>query len=186
MPKFPLLPITALAAALMLCAPMAHADTPVSYTENGNALFTVDAPDFWTVHVGGPRDLADPKTEQRRPVSRLIGLQPSTEPRLWVGFISPAGVRNFSDAKDYLAEIGPFLVKDPVIDKRAERVIGGRSSQTVSGRGRRDGRAVNFTAIAIDLPNNRMAISVVVMEAGLDQNSLAGVNRMFESFRVGR
>lgn len=186
MPTLPSLLIATLAAALSIAVPAALADTPVSYTENGKALFTFDAPDFWTVHVGGPRDLSDSRIARTRSVSRVIGLQPATEPGLWVGFISPAGVRNFAEAKAYLSDIGPFLVRDAEIDKRTDRVIGGRPARTLSGHGMRDGRTVNFTAIAIDLPHNRMAISVVVMEAGLDQGSLASVNRMFASFRVGR
>lgn len=186
MPMIPSLSITALAAVLSLGALVAQADTPVSYTENGKALFSFNAPDFWTMHVGGPRELSDPAINQTRSVSRVIGLQPATEPRIWVGFISPSGVKNFADAREYLSEVGPFLVKDSEIDDRADRVIGGRAARTVSGRGKRDGKAVNFTAIAIDLPHDRMAISVVVMEAGLDQDSLAGVNRMFTSFKAGR
>lgn len=186
MPTLPFLSIATLAAALSLAAPVVQADTPVSYTDNGSTLFSFDAPDFWTVHVGGPRDLSDPKIDQSRSVSRVIGLQPATEPGLWVGFISPAGVKDFADVRAYLSDIGPFLVEDAEIDKRAERVIGGRPARTLSGHGKRKGKAVNFTAIAIDLPSNRMAISVVVMAAGLDQDSLAGVNRMFASFRVGR
>lgn len=185
MPMIPRLSIATFAAALSLTALVAQADTPVSYTEKGKALFSFDAPDFWTVHVGGPRDLSDPKVNQSRSVSRLIGLQPATESKIWVGFISPAGVTDFADAKEYLSEIGPFLVKNAEIEKRTEKVIGGRPARTVSGSGNRDGKAVNFTAIAIDLPHNRMAISVVVMEAGFGQDNLAGVNRMFASFRVG-
>lgn len=186
MPMSRLLSIPSLVFALMLAAPMVQADTPVTYTENGRALFSFEAPDFWSVRVGGPRDLSDPKIEQSRGVSRLIGLHPVSEPHLWVGFISPEGVRDFADAREYLRDIGPFLVKDAKIDKRAKRVIGGRSAQTLAGHGKRDGKSVNFTAVAIDLPNNRVAISVVVMDAGLDPESLADVNRMFASFRAGR
>ncbi|MDK3074151.1 hypothetical protein QO034_13595 [Sedimentitalea sp. JM2-8] len=178
--------IAFLAGALMLSVPAARADTPVSYTDNGRTLFSFDAPDFWTVHVGGPRDLVDPATDEARAVGRVIGLQPATEPRLWVGFISPYGVNSFSQVQDYLKDIGPFLVEDAVVDRRNARTVAGRTARTISGQGRRNGKAVAFTAVAIDLPNDRMAVSVVVMEAGLDPARVEDVNRMFASLRVGR
>lgn len=186
MPTLPSLAAAILAVSLGLAASTAGADTPVSYTEGGSTLFTFDAPDFWTVHVGGPRDLADPRTRDTRPVNRVIGLQPATGQGVWVGFVSPPGVRTFSDARDYLAEIGPFLVKDSVVERRGERVIGGRAARTLAGHGRRNGRVVNFTAVAIDLPRDRMAIAVVMIEAGSPTDGIAGVNRMFASFRAER
>lgn len=180
------LSISTLACAGFLSPQIAVADTPVTYTDNGAALFSFKAPDFWTVHVGGNRSLTDEQSAETRTVSRVIGLQPETDPRLWVGFISPSGVRTFSDVRDYLTDIGPFLVKDAVVDDRKSRQIAGRDARTVSGSGRRDGKSVNFTAVAIDLPGNRMAISVVVMEAGVDPASVEDVNRIFASFRAGR
>ncbi|MBJ6370700.1 hypothetical protein [Sedimentitalea arenosa] len=177
---------SALATAALLLAPVAQADTPLTYTDNGKALFSLSVPDFWTVHVGGPRDLADPETGESRFVSRVIGLQPQTDPRLWVGLVSPFGVRDFAGVQKYLSEIGPFLVKDAVVEDLTRKTIAGRDARTLTGKGRRDGKTVHFTAVAIDLPANRMAVAVVVMEAGLDQASLADVNRMFASFRAGR
>ena len=186
MSRFRLLAAMAFALAGFLNAPMAIADTPVTYTDNGKALFSFKAPDFWTVHVGGTRELTDAKTGEIRSVSRLIGMQPETEKRLWVGFISPFGVRDFAGVRDYLTDIGPFLVKDAVVEDRVSRQIGGRAARTIAGNGKRDGKSVNFTAVAIDLPGNRMAVAVVVMEAGLDPASVEDVNRIFASFRVGR
>jgi hypothetical protein len=186
MPRFLSRTIASLACALTLSVPVALADTPVTYTDNGRALFSFDAPDFWTVHMGGPRELVDPATDESRVVGRVIGLQPATEPRLWVGFISPYGVSDFAQVQAYLTDIGPFLVKDAVVDKRTTRTVAGRPARIVSGQGRRDGKAVAFTAVAIDLPNDRMAVSVVVMEAGLDPAQVEDVNRMFASLRVGR
>lgn len=174
-----------LACAALFAAQSAVAETPVTYTDNGKALFSFSAPDFWTVHVGGNRALTDSQTEETRTVSRVIGLQPETEPGLWVGFISPLNVRTFDDVRDYLTDIGPFLVKDAIVGSRKSRRIAGRAARTISGSGRRDGKAVNFTAVAIDLPGNRMAVSVVVMEAGLDPASVNDVNRIFASFRAG-
>ncbi len=173
-----------LVLAALLPVTSAFAGTPVTYTDANRALFRFEAPDFWSVRTGGPRELTAPGTEDARGVSRVIGLQPVTEPRLWVGFISPYGVRNFEEAAEYLQDIGPFLVTDAAVDTRKKRQIAGRPARTIAGHGRRNGKNVNFTAVMIDLPNNRMAISVVVMEAGLDAANLEAVNAMFASFRA--
>lgn len=110
---FTLFRAIAAGAALALLAPLALADVPVTYRDAGRALFSFDAPDFWTVRSGGSRELTAPGSHEARQINRVIGLQPSTESRVWVGFMSPQGVRNFDQALFCLAEIGPFLVKDP-------------------------------------------------------------------------
>lgn len=172
------------ALALMLPAASAWADMPVTYKDGGRALFTVSAPDFWTIRTGGARDLAGPDGDDVREVSRIIGMHPVTDPRLWVGFVSPHGVRNIDEGAAYLRDIGPFLVKDAEIDSRKSRRVGGLPATTIAGHGTRKGKAVNFTAVLIDLPNGRIAISVVVMEPGVDPAEVADVNAIYSSFRA--
>lgn len=169
-----------------LLGSQAKADVPVTYTDAGRDLFRFDAPDFWTIRTGGARLLAAPGTEDERDVSRLIGLSPTTDPRVWVGFVSPQGISTFQQGVEYLRDIGPSLVKDTVTTTRKETRIGGLKAATFSGSGRRDGKSVNYTAILIDLPGNRIAISVVVMEPGIDADTLGVVNAMFNSFRATR
>jgi hypothetical protein len=171
------------ALALTLSAAPALADMPVTYKDEGRALFSVSAPDFWTVRAGGTRELAAPGGEAGE-VSRVIGMHPVSEPRVWVGFVSPQGMRNFDEATDYLRDIGPFLVKDVQVNSRKSHQIGGLPATSIAGHGKRKGKAVNFTAVMIDLPNGRMAISVVVMEAGVDPAIVADVNAIFASFRA--
>lgn len=170
-------------AALALSPLPVSADMPVTYRDAGRALFSVSAPDFWTVRAGGPRELAAPGDEPRN-VARVIGMHPVTEPRVWVGFVSPPGVSNFDEATEYLRDIGPFLVKKPQIDRQRSLRVGGRAAKSIAGHGTRKGRSVNFTAVLIDLPNGRMAISVTVMEAGVDPAITADVNAIYSSFRA--
>jgi hypothetical protein len=168
---------------LFLTTSQVWADMPVTYKEAGKPLFSVSAPDFWTVRVGGPRDLTDEGGKAHN-VSRLIGMHPVSEPRVWVGFVSPIGVGNFDEATEYLRDIGSFLVKDVQVDSRKSRQIAGLPAKSVAGRGTRKGKSVNFTAVMIDLPNGRMAISVTVMETGVDLAIVSDVNAIYSSFRA--
>lgn len=169
--------------ALMLAPSLASADMPVTYQDSGRSLFTVSAPDFWTVRAGGTRELTAPG-EEAKGVSRVIGMHPVSEPRVWVGFVSPKGVSNFGQAADYLRDIGPFLVKNAEVESRKSLKIGGLPARTIAGHGTRKGKSVNFTAVVIDLPNGRMAISVTVMESGADPEITADVNAIYSSFRA--
>ena len=163
-----------------------RADVPVTYTDAGQALFRFEAPDFWTMRTGGQRLLKAPDTEDERDVSRLIGLSPTTDPKVWVGFVSPQGISTFEQGVKYLSDIGPSLVENPVTTARKEKRVNGLKAATFSGTGTRKGKAVNYTAILIDLPGARLAVSVVVMEPGIDESTLGAVNAMLGSIRAAQ
>lgn len=175
----------AAAASVLLAAPL-QADMPVTYMDGGTALFHLSAPDFWNVRAGGPRQLTAPGEETQREVARVIGLEPTSEPHIWMGFVSPPGVSTFAEAADYLREIGPHLVQNAQASETRSLSIGGRPAQSVSGTGRRNGRSVSFSAVTIDLPHGRMAVAVTVLEAGVNPDLVADVNRIFASFRSAR
>ncbi len=176
-----------MAALALVCAPLvAQADMPVTYMQGDRALFHFDAPDFWTVRAGGPRELTAPGDAGPRAVVRVIGLQPTAEDKVWMGFVAPLGVSTFADAAEYLRDIGPHLVKDVTVSATQERRIGGRPARTLSGTGRRNGQSVTFTAVAIDLPRDRMAIAVTVFQAGSDPALIDDVNRVYDSFRAAQ
>ncbi len=159
---------------------------PLTYEDEGTPLFSVSAPDFWQVRTGGQRAITPPGSDEARLINRVIGLSPVTEDGVWVGFMSPHGVRGYEDALEYLRDIGPFLVKDAQVQDRERIRIGGRPAARIAGSGRRDGRSVGFTALIIDLPGDRVAISIVVMESGVDPGYAADVNAILASFRAGR
>ncbi|MBL4766632.1 MAG: hypothetical protein JKY94_02825 [Rhodobacteraceae bacterium] len=175
-----------LVLAIGLIGTPLRAEVPITYTDAGRALFRFDAPDFWTIRTGGARQLSAPDTEDERGVSRLIGLSPTADPHVWIGFVSPQGISNFAEGVEYLRDIGPSLVKDPVTTSRKERRVNGLKVASFAGTGTRKGKTVNFTAILIDLPGGRIAVSVVVMEPGFNADTLGAVNAIFNSFRAVR
>lgn len=174
-------------ACLALDAGAAQAEMPVTYMDGGRALFHIAAPDFWTVRVGGPRDLEGPGAEdETRPVARVIGLAPTADPHVWLGFISPPDVSDLDGGLAYLRDIGPHLVSKPEVIRRETTRIGGLPARLVAGHGRRRGRVVEFTATVIDLPGGRVAVSVAVIEAGADPALIDDVNAVHASFRAAR
>jgi hypothetical protein len=165
----------------------ALAGTPVTYTDAGRALFTVEVPDFWSLRTGGLRDLADPDaTEDIRDISRVFGMTPEAHDGIWVGLISPFGVSTLAEAREYLRDIGPFLVQGAVVSEPQPRRINGLPARSLRGSGRRNGAPIDFTVLAIDLPNGRVAIAVVVFEAGADTDVTADINAMLGSIRAAR
>lgn len=164
----------------------ALAEMPVTYQDGGKALFHLDTPDYWTARAGGPRLIAPPGSDELRATNRIIGFQPTAQDTAWVGFISPRGVRNLDEARVYLREIGSFLLTDPVVESGRQARIGGRPSLIFKGTGRRGGRSVGFTALAIDLPQNRVAIGIAVLEPGVDPAVVEATNRLIASFRTAR
>lgn len=163
-----------------------QAGTPLVYTDGNTPLFQVEVPDFWSVRTGGIRDLTAPNAEDVRDVSRIFGMTPESHDGIWVGFVSPHGVATLEGARNYLTEIGQFLVKDAVVAKTKTRRIAGLPAQTFSGTGSRDGKSLEFTAITIDLPNDRVAVSVVVFEAGSDADIINDINDMMASVKAIR
>ncbi|MCL6285055.1 hypothetical protein M3P21_16100 [Ruegeria sp. 2012CJ41-6] len=177
----------AVCAVLLAGLPAATlADMPLTYESDGRALFRLSAPDFWQVRAGGPRAIAAPETGEARLINRVIGLEPVADKGVWVGFMSPNGIRTLGQAEDYLSGIGRSLVKDPEVTGRSSITLGGLPAKRITGTGRRDGRAVSFTALLIDLPTNRVAISLAVIESGADPDLVNDVNAIYGSFRAIR
>ena len=173
-------PVFAICAAVWLGAtPVAQADTPVTYTEDGRGLFSFAVPDFWVLRTGGPREIEDTRLGDTRAVSRVIGMRPVTDDAVWMGFVSPAGVATIQDGIRYLRDIDKFLVKDPALSDTTDARIGGLPAKLFRGTGRRDGKGVSFTAAVIDLPGNRVAIAVAILRDGADPGYTDDLNAVF-------
>lgn len=170
-------------AALWLSGGGASADTPVTYTDNGRALFSFSVPDYWALRTGGPREIEDTELGDMRAVSRVMGVRPVTDDNVWMGFVSPAGVASIEDGLRYLEDIDKFLVKDPTVSETTSTRIGGMPARVIRGTGNRDGRGVNFTATIIDLPRNRVAVVVAILRDGADPAYVDDLNAVFASFR---
>jgi hypothetical protein len=171
-------------SVLALLPAATSAGTPVTYTDAGRALFMVEVPDFWSLRTGGLRDLAGPEADDIRDVSRVFGMTPDAHQGIWVGVISPHGVATLQEAADYLRDIGPFLVKNATVGVPEPRRVGGLPARSIKGQGTRDGKPVDFTVLAMDLPGARVAIAVVVIEVGADLEPLGDINRMLGSIRA--
>lgn len=160
----------------------AAAETPVTYTDAGRALFSFAVPDFWVLRTGGPRDIEDTQLGDPRAVARVMGIRPFTDESVWMGFVSPAGVTSIQDGLRYLDDIDKFLVNEPTVTSTSDTRISGLPAKVIRGTGKRDG-GVNFTATIIDLPRNRVAIAVTILRNGADPAYVDDLNAVFASFR---
>ena len=175
--------LAASAAIWVGLAGSGHAETPVTYSQGGQALFRFEVPDFWLLRTGGPRDIADTDLGDTRAVARVMGLRPVTDDKVWMGFVSPAGVATIQEGIRYLHDIDKFLVKDPQVTSTSDMSIGGRPAKVIRGTGSREGRGVSFTATVIDLPRDRVAVSVAVISDGADPAYADELNAVYASFR---
>ncbi len=175
----------ALATAVLAFWPaFSCAGTSLSYTDGDRPIFSIEVPDFWTARVGGDRRLTPPGEDAPREVKRVIGLLPEQDAGVWVGFSSPAGVRNLAEGEEYARAASQFIVKDPEITKVETRSVSGYPARVAQGNGRRDGRRIHFTAMLIDLPNGRVVFSLTVLAPGYDAAALEDVNAIYNSIQA--
>ncbi len=164
----------------------AIAQTPVTYSQGGTPLFTVDVPDFWAVRTGGLREITDEALGEPRLVNRVIGIRPENDEGAWMGFISPPSVSTFDGGRAYLREISQFLVSNPTVTETWPWRVGGRAAEVIQGTGQRDGRGVNFTVALIDLPNDRIAVAIGVIAGEEGRAFRDDINAVLNSFRAAR
>ncbi|WP_253284690.1 MULTISPECIES: hypothetical protein [unclassified Ruegeria] len=175
--------LAACAAVWLGAAGSVTADTPVTYTEDGRALFRFSVPDFWVLRTGGAREIEDSELGDTRGVSRVMGMRPVTDDTVWMGFVSPDGVASIQDGVRYLQDIDKFLVNDPTVTSTSDTRIGGLPAKVFRGTGRREGRGVSFTATLIDLPRGRVAVAVAILRDGANPDYADDLNAVFASFR---
>lgn len=173
-------------AAFLLSTAMVRAQTPVSYFEGGRVLFTVEVPDFWSVRTGGPREISGPDDDAPQSVPRVLALEPTVDRGVWMGLMSPPAVPDLADARRYLGQLSRFLALDVEVGPPVVRRIAGRPAEVFAGTGRREGRQLQFTIAAVDLPGRRVAILAAVLEAGADPAFIEALNAVFASFRAIR
>ena len=164
----------------------AIAQTPVTYSQGGTPLFTVDVPDFWAVRTGGLREITDEALGEPRLVNRVIGIRPENDEGAWMGFISPPTVSTLDGGRAYLREISQFLVSDPTVDETWPWRVDGRSAEVIQGTGQRDGQGVNFTVVLIDLPRDRIAVAIGSIAGAEGAAFRDEIHDVFNSFRAAR
>jgi len=175
------------AAGMWSLAPdHAAAQTPVTYVDQGQAVFHLSMPDFWQMRSGGFRVLDAEGPEAGRSTNRVMGFSPSGDTSALFAVVSPIDVRTLEQGQEYLADVGRFLVQDAEVSGSERRQIAGLPAVRFTGQGRREGKSVNFTATVIDLPNGRVVVAVAVLEAGATEAAVSELNAMFASIRPAR
>jgi len=168
-----------------LCTPvMLCAQTPISYTQDTRPIFTVSMPDFWVARSGGPRILEDPDLGPLQ-IRRIIALQPETNDTAWIGLSSPEGIATLDAARAYVANMGQFLLSEPVIRNSFQARFGGLPANVVNGEGTREGRRLRFSVVMVDLPDDRVAILVALATLDADPGVIAEINAVLQSLKAG-
>ena len=176
-----------LAAAGLIATPdVSRAETPVTYTDQGRAIFRLSMPDFWQMRSGGFRVLDPDGPEAARSTNRVMGFSPTGDTSAILAVVSPFDVSTLEEGQEYLADVGRFLVEDADVAEAERRRIAGLPALRFAGQGRRNGRSVSFTATVIDLPGNRVVVAVAVLEAGATSEAVADLNALFASIRPAR
>ncbi|NHQ75782.1 hypothetical protein HAT86_15120 [Roseovarius gahaiensis] len=178
--------LMAIFATFLLSTAMARAQTPVSYSEDGRVLFTVEVPDFWSVRTGGPREIARSEDDAPQLVPRVLALEPTVDRGTWMGLMSPPAVPDLASARRYMGQLSRFLALDVEVGPPVVRRISGRPAEVFAGTGRREGQQLQFTVAAIELPGRRVAVVAAVLEAGADPAFIEALNAVFASFRAIR
>ncbi|MBO9477160.1 hypothetical protein J7382_06415 [Shimia sp. R11_0] len=172
------------AGFLLASAQTALAETQAIYSDASDKVFEVTVPDFWTLRVGGDRDIEASTEEGLRAVERVFGLSPENGHGVWMGLISPSRLRTLEDAKDYARNLGGQLAKTTEITGSSERRVAGYPAHIIEGTGRRNGKAIDFTVMLLDLPNNRVVVGLTVLEKGYDVSALDDVNAILQSIKA--
>ncbi len=175
---------TLLAMSFGFCAHTAVADTPATYMDGTDSVFQVIIPDFWNLRTGGMREIAPETTDELRSVERVFGLSPEKDHGVWMGLISPPQFRNLQDAKDYAHSLSGQLAKSTKVTGSSDRRVAGFPASVIEGTGRRNGKAVDFTVVLMDLKNGRVVVGLTILEKGYDPNALTDVNAILQSIKA--
>lgn len=160
------------------------AQTPITYTQEARAIFTVSMPDFWIARSGGPRVFEDPDLGQQQ-IRRIMALEPETNDTAWIGLASPEGISTLDDAQAYVANLGQFLVQNPNVRNRFETRLGALPARIINGEGTREGRRLRFSVVMADLPGNRIAIMVALATLDADPGVMEEIRAVLQSIEAG-
>jgi len=178
------------AFALALClvfgaALPAGAGTPITYTKDGRAIFSVDMPDFWLARSGGPRAFEDVEVGEPLVISRVLALEPETAETAWLGMMVPDGVTTLDEAEVYITNLGKFLVEEPRRGNTFARRVGGLPARVINGTGARAGTALRFSVILIDLPGSDVAVIVALAANDAPAGVIDEINGVVDSLTAG-
>jgi hypothetical protein len=159
--------------AAALAASGAAAETPVTYVDDGRALFRFVAPDDWLLRTGFETDPAE-MPEGETPAPRILTLEPrAPEGVMWVGLWSPPRLSDIEapETARYVDGLGArFVAAARITGSRTEsspvpmRVYSGEG--VVRGpQGRR--HAVRFDLALAQLSGGRVAVMAFIGEPAM-------------------
>lgn len=184
MVKLRQLPALVIACVLLVAPALASAGTRVVYSDDSRSIFEIAVPDFWTLRVGGAREISPSGEGAFRSIERVFGLEPESGHGVWLGLISPPRFASLEDAKAYARGLGSQLAKTTKILSSTDRRVAGFPATVVTGTGRRDGRPVSFNVSLIDLRNGRVVVALTIMEQRFDSGALDDVNAILNSIKA--
>jgi hypothetical protein len=164
-----------------VAATPATADVRFIYVTNGEALFSVAAPDGWLVATG--------ETQPNSRTPRILGMNPEADYSLWIGFFSPQEVGTLEQAEAYVKGMGGSIVQDATVERESNGRLGEMAARYYSGSGTRDGAPVDFTVALAELPDARVLIGVFVGEYGarsVYEDSIAAIVNSVKAAEGGR
>lgn len=150
------------ALCLVLASPVA-AGVPVTYTNQGEAVFSFEVPDDWTLRTGhSTPPAAMPAGTEPQP--RVLSIAPNDVGAgvMWVGLWSPPRVRGLAAAEEHVRSVGKTLletsetVRTEDVDGPAGRV------RIVHGTGSRLGQPVVWSLAILPMTEDRIAIAAFI------------------------
>jgi hypothetical protein len=169
-------------ASMIVAAPLAaaRADITATYSNGGEALFSIVAPDGWAL-TAGLRPGANPEHPTR---PRVIGLTPEDDLSFWLGFAAPPEVTTLVEADAYIRALGALLMDNPSITEPEPVTIGDSPAQHYFGSGTREGAPVDARFAAIEMHGSAIAIAFFIGEYGARDVYQAEIAAIAASFKA--
>lgn len=186
--RSPKIAAVAALAAVWLLTPAA-AGTPVTYTTGGEAIFTFEAPDDWTIRTGfeiAPEQMKDGET----PAPRIVSLQPEfVGGAMWAGLWVPPGLTSVDDAQAFVQALGNSMLSEANVVEQRTETIGGAKTAIYSGHGvtahAGAPKEVAFDLALMQLPG-KVAAAAFIGEAEVRRSNAAVLRGILESMRAAQ
>jgi hypothetical protein len=170
-------------AALVAVAPCASAGVTLGYEAEGRPLFTVEAPDHWTV-LTGAEAAPEAMPDGVRPMGRVVSLMPrADEGALWVAVWSPPNLDRVADGRAFFEGLGLGLLQNPVVERTEPMRINGLETIVHHGTGSRDGTTYGFAVAFVQVARDRVAILAMLGEPEARERHAAALQGLLRSVR---
>lgn len=170
--------------ALGLVGPAAAEGVTVLYADQGEGLFSFEAPDAWTLRSGfetPPSALPDGDV----PAPRIITLMPEDDDSdMWAGLWSPPGVSTLEEGAEYYASLKDGMLDTAKVTSRETREIGGAKALVLHGEATRLERDLLFDAAVIELPGGRVAAAMFIGAPEMREMHAEALREVLESIRA--